>query len=458
MSGKLNTISPVDGSVYVERDYATQAQIESALDQAKEAQAAWRNTPLEKRIAYCQQALTYFEKHKDAIADEITWQMGRPIKQAPGEIKGLIERANYMISIAHTTLKDTTPPQRNANERFIAREPVGTVFTIAPWNYPYLTAVNSLFPALLAGNTVILKHSSQTPLCAERFAAAFEAAELPKGVFQYLHIDYDATATIIAHPTINYVAFTGSVAGGRAVQKAASERFIGLGLELGGKDPAYVRADCDLSPTVENLVEGSFFNSGQSCCGVERIYVHDDVYDKFITEFTAHVEKYKLGNPTDPEFNLGPVVRTSAAKFIREQIDDAIEKGAKIANLNKSTATLPENYVQPHVLYDVTHHMRVMTEETFGPVVGIMKVYNDEQAIKLMNDSDYGLTASIWTRDQATGIALGRQIETGTVYINRCDYLDPALPWTGVKETGHGYSLSTLGFDQLTQAKSFNIN
>lgn len=457
MTKSLETISPVDGSIYVERSYADDKHIVQTITQAHKAFASWRSTSLEQRIDYCNKALAYFEQHRDEISHEITWQMGRPISQSAGEIKGLLERARYMMDIAPQALADKTPPLRDAAARFISREPLGTVLVIAPWNYPYLTAVNTIIPALLAGNTVILKHSSQTPLCAERFAAAFTAADLPTGVFNFLHVDYRAVEQLIHDPQIQYVAFTGSVAGGHAIQQATSTRFINTGLELGGKDPAYVRADCSLEATLDNLVDGAFFNSGQSCCGIERIYVHQSCYDDFIDGFKQRLANYKLGNPTHTDVNLGPVVRNSAAAFIREQIHEAQQLGAECFSL-AALDDVAENYLQPHLLFNVNHTMRIMTEETFGPAVGVMSVKDDQEAVQLMNDSDYGLTASIWTADHETGIALGRQVETGTVFLNRCDYLDPALPWTGVKNTGRGYSLSYLGFDQLTRAKSFNIN
>lgn len=454
---KFATISPVDGKIYQETTYTDSQTIATILKNSQKAQKKWRQTPLKERMALCRAALDYFKTNKNHIAEEITWQMGRPITQSPGEINGMIERAEYMIDIAEAALADITPPLRKSSQRFIRREPVGTVFTIAPWNYPYLTAINSIIPALLSGNTLILKHATQTPLCGERFFAAFQSTDLPAGVFQIVHTDYETTAAIVRNPAINYVAFTGSVSGGHAISKAASDRFIGLGLELGGKDPAYVRPDCHLQKTIETLVDGSFFNSGQSCCGIERIYVHNDCYDQFVEGFVDLTKSYRLGIPTETITNLGPVIRDQSAFFILDQINEAQSKGADIITLPKLN-DMNANYLQPHILLNVTHDMRVMTEETFGPVVGIMKVDNDEQAIALMNDSEYGLTASIWTEDRDHGIQLGNQLETGTVFLNRCDYLDPALPWTGVKNTGHGYSLSTLGFEQLTQAKSFNIN
>ncbi|MCF0053918.1 aldehyde dehydrogenase family protein [Dyadobacter sp. LJ53] len=454
------TISPIDGSVYVERTLAEPQDVEAALVNAIASQKEWRKTSLDEREAICRKAVEYFLDNADEIGLELTWQMGRPVRYTANEIrKGFQERANYMISIAQKALADVEVEEISGFKRFIRRDPLGVVFVVAPWNYPYLTSVNSVIPAIMAGNAVILKHAQQTPLCAERYAAAFEYAGLPKGVFQYLHLNHEQVAQVIADNRINYVAFTGSVEGGHAVQKAINERFIIGGLELGGKDPAYVRADADLADAVENLVDGSFFNSGQSCCGIERIYVHKDVYDQFVTEFAALTKTYILGDPTSTETTLGPMVRTSAAEFAQKQVNDAIAQGAK-ALIDPQLFPVHQSgtpYFAPQVLVNVNHNMQVMTEETFAPVVGIMPVESDEEAVKLMNDSQYGLTASIWTADMDAALSIGEQVETGTWFMNRCDYLDPALAWTGVKNSGRGCTLSTVGYEALTRPKSFHL-
>jgi acyl-CoA reductase-like NAD-dependent aldehyde dehydrogenase len=337
--------------------------------------------------------------------------------------------------------------------------PLGVVLILAPWNYPYLTAINSIMPALMAGNSVILKHSFQTPLCAERIAEACQAAGFPAGVFQYLHATHDDVANMIKDQRVDFVAFTGSVEGGHAVQRAASERFIGTGLELGGKDPAYVRADVNLPHAIENVVDGVFYNAGQSCCGIERVYVDSKIYDQFVEGFVDLTNQYVLDNPTLPGTTLGPMVTTRAAMFVRGQIEEAIQRGAKaLINEKRFPKSAPNTpYLAPQVLVDVDHSMSVMSEESFGPVVGIMKVSSDEEAIHLMNDSQYGLTASIWTTDDEAAIHIGDQIETGTCFMNRCDYLDPALAWTGVKNSGRGCTLSVLGYEQLTRPKSFHL-
>ena len=460
MSKKIATISPIDGNVYIERELATDRVIERALAKAHHARQGWRAIPLQKRIDMLQKAVNYFVANAAAIGEELTWQMGRPIRYTPFEItKGFQERAKYMMDIAASSLADISIEGLDGFQRFIRKEPIGTVLVLAPWNYPYLTSVNVIFPALLAGNTVILKHAEQTPLCAERYAAAFKEAGLPEGVFQFLHLSHPQVATVIKDQRINYVAFTGSVRGGRAIQRAVSERFITAGLELGGKDPAYVRADANLENAIENLVDGAFFNSGQSCCGVERIYVHQSLFDRFVEGAVALTKNYVLDSPLLPETTLGPMVRPAAATFAQQQIQQAIARGAKpLIEPRLFVHHQPGTpYMAPQILIDVDHKMDVMRVESFGPIVGIMPVRDDQEALQLMNDSPYGLTASIWTEDTKTAIDLGNQLDTGTCFMNRCDYLDPALAWTGVKNSGKGYTLSSLGFEALTRAKSFHL-
>jgi acyl-CoA reductase-like NAD-dependent aldehyde dehydrogenase len=454
------TISPVDGSVYVERPLASEQQIEAALSRSIEAQASWKQTPVAERAAICRRMAAWCVENADRLGEELTRQMGRPLSQSPGEIRrGFAERTEYMCGIAEPALSDLQIQQKDGFQRFIRREPLGVVLAVAPWNYPWLTSVNAVVPALLAGNSVILKMAAQTPLVAERYAEAFKAAGLPSGVFQFLHLDHDQTARVVRDARIGFVAFTGSVAGGQAVQREASERFIPTGLELGGKDPAYVRADAPLRETVENLVDGAFFNSGQSCCGVERIYVHKSVFDDFLHQFIDLTRKYRLGNPLQPQTTLGPMVRVSAADAVRGQIREAVKRGAK-ALIDPKTFGADKDgtpYLAPQVLVEVDHSMAVMSEESFGPVIGIMPVAGDEQAIDLMNDSRYGLTASIWTSDADAALRIGERVETGTWYMNRCDYLDPALAWTGVKDSGRGCTLSRLGLEAFTRPKSFHL-
>lgn len=460
MSKIFQTISPVDNSVYVERAFGEPKEIEVILQKAESARKVWQSLDLDDRRKICSNAIDWLVARASEIGEEISWQMGRPVRYTPFEVKGgLKERADHMIEIAEEALMEVTPASKEGFRRFVKREPLGTVLVLAPWNYPFLTAVNAIIPALLAGNTVILKHAIQTPLVAERFQQAFDAAGIPEGVFQILHLTHDQVATVISDSRVSYVAFTGSVGGGEAIQRAIGSRFISAGLELGGKDPAYIRADADLAFSIENVTDGAFFNSGQSCCGIERVYVHETIYDQVVEGIVEDVKKYRLGNPLDREVTLGPMVRQSAATFVRNQIKQAISDGAS-ALIDEQLFPLsnPESpYLAPQVLTGVTHEMEIMQEETFGPVVGIMKVRSDEEAVGLMNDSQFGLTASIWTADEEVALHLGNQLETGTVFLNRCDYLDPALAWTGVKNSGKGCTLSPIGFESLTRPKSYHF-
>lgn len=459
MTQEIITISPIDGSVVVRRPCATHEEIRAALTRAKQAQSAWRKVPLAERSALVSKAVDAMVADKDAIAEQLTRQMGRPIRYTPGEINGFETRARHMISIASESLADVVPAPVDGFQRFIRREAVGVVLVVAPWNYPFLTAVNAIVPALLAGNVVLLKHSAQTPLVAERFTEAFRVAGLPDGVFQHLHITHEDIGRIIRAPEVNFVCFTGSVAGGTSVETTAAGRFIGVGLELGGNDPAYVRADADLAHAVETLVDGAFFNSGQSCCGIQRIYVQQSLFGEFVERAVALTRQYVLGNPLDPQTTLGPVVRAAAASDIRAIVADATGKGAR-GLIDPRSFAMDEagtSYMAPQILVDVDHGMKIMNDECFGPVCAIMPVADDEAAIGMMNDSPFGLTAAVFTRDVDAALAIGDRVETGTWFMNRCDYLDPALAWTGVKNSGHGVTLSCIGFEHLTQPKSYHL-
>jgi acyl-CoA reductase-like NAD-dependent aldehyde dehydrogenase len=451
------TITPIDNTVYVERDYNAD-KIDETINNSMKAQKDWANLDVKERVKLLSNFVEDFLSKGEVVSEELSRQIGRPISQAAGELKGFKERADYMLSIAGKKLANIDVTKDNNFKSFIKRRALGIVFVIAPWNYPYLVAVNSIIPAMAAGNTVILKHSAQTPLCAEQLYHSAKKT-LPKDVFNYLHLNHEDGLKVVSDNRINFVSFTGSVKAGYDVQKATNTKFIDMTLELGGKDPAYARHDCDLEKTVENLVDGSFFNSGQSCCGIERIYVDEKIYNNFVELFVSKTYNYKLGNPLEKGTNLGPVVKLSAADFILNQMNSAIDKGAK-KMIDENKFSFPrehKNYLVPQVLTNVNHDMRFMTEETFGPCVGIMKVKNENEAIKLMNDSPYGLTASVWTNDLEVAEKIGNQVQTGTFYMNRCDYLDPALSWTGVKETGKGCSLSEVAYEKLTAPKSFHL-
>jgi acyl-CoA reductase-like NAD-dependent aldehyde dehydrogenase len=459
MSNIISSVSPVDGSIVIKKKIASKKDVTAAFSAARDAQKLWGNLSIAERAKYCSAAVDAMLAMKNEIIPELAWSMGRPVRYGAGELRGLEERARHMIAIAEEALANVVPAAKDGFERYIKREPLGVVFTIAPWNYPYLTAVNSVIPALMAGNTVVLKHASHTLAVGERFQKAFDKAGLPKGVFQHLVLSHEQAADIISGKLANMVCFTGSVPGGQAIERAAAGHFLAVGLELGGKDPAYVRSDANLAHAVENLIDGAFFNSGQSCCGIERIYVHKNLYRDFVEGAVALTKSYVLGSPLEEATTLGPMIKADAASFVRKQIASALRAGAK-AHIDEKlfpTSKKGTPYLAPQILTGVNHQMSVMRDESFGPVVGIMQVSSDEEAIGLMNDSEFGLTAAIWTSDMGAAKSIGERLETGTVFMNRCDYLDPALTWTGVKNTGRGATLSKLGYEALTRPKSFHL-
>ena len=451
----LKCISPIDGSVFAERPVLSVNEAEAVTRSAREAQHAWATRPLQERIDLVMASVAAVGAMNDEIVPELAHQMGRPIRYG-GEFGGFNERASHMAEIANDALANIDVSDDSDFQRYIRRVSHGVVLVVAPWNYPYMTAINTVAPALIAGNTVVLKHSTQTLLVGERMASAFHQAGVPADVFQSIFVDHDTTSQLISTRCFDFVNFTGSVGGGQAMERAAAGTFTGVGLELGGKDPGYVMEDADLDAAVDTLIDGAMFNSGQCCCGIERIYVVESLYDQFVEKAVAIVNGYKLGNPLDPETTIGPMAHIRFANEVRGQIAEAISGGAKA-----HIATFAEDdggaYLTPQILTNVTHEMRVMRDESFGPVVGIMKVQDDAEAIALMNDSEFGLTASLWTKDIERAQRVGDQIETGTVFMNRADYLDPALCWTGCKNTGRGGGLSVIGYHNLTRPKSYHL-
>lgn len=455
MGQTLNCISPIDGSVYASRETLSRDEGFATASAARAAQKAWAARPLQERIDLVMAGVAAVGAMNDEIVPELAHMMGRPVRYG-GEFGGFNERSSYMAQIAETALADIEVGEDEDFKRYIKRIPHGVVFIVAPWNYPYMTAVNTLAPALIAGNTVVLKHATQTLLVGERIAAAFHSAGVPADVFQNVFLDHDTTSALIADRAFDFVNFTGSVGGGQAMERAAAGTFTGVGTELGGKDPGYVMEDADLDAAVDTLIDGAMFNAGQCCCGIERIYVHESLYDDFVAKAVEIVKGYKLGNPLDADTTMGPMANVRFAAEVRAQIDEAVAAGAT-AHIDTMEADDGGAYLTPQILTDVTHEMRVMRDESFGPVVGIMKVSSDEEALALMNDSEFGLTASLWTRDLDRAVRIGDEIETGTVFMNRADYLDPGLCWTGCKNTGRGGGLSVIGYQNLTRPKSYHL-
>ncbi|WP_420586648.1 aldehyde dehydrogenase family protein [Ruegeria sp.] len=455
MGQMLKCVSPIDGSVFAEREVLSRDAAFKVAERARAAQTDWAARPLQERIDLVMAGVAAVGAMNDEIVPELAQMMGRPVRYG-GEFGGFNERASHMAEIAETSLADIAVGEDETFKRYIKRIPHGVVFVVAPWNYPYMTAINTVAPALIAGNTVVLKHATQTLLVGERMARAFLSAGVPQDVFQNVFLSHDVTNDLIAGNAFDFVNFTGSVGGGQAMERAAAGTFTGVGTELGGKDPGFVMDDADLDAAVETLIDGAMFNSGQCCCGIERIYVHENLYDDFVAKAVGIVRGYKLGNPLDPETTLGPMANVRFADEVRAQIAEAVADGA-VAHIDTFAEDDGGAYLTPQVLTNVTHDMRVMRDESFGPVVGIMKVSSDDEAITLMNDSEFGLTASLWTRDVDRAARVGDQIETGTVFMNRADYLDPGLCWTGCKNTGRGGGLSVIGYHNLTRPKSYHL-
>ena len=455
MMKTLKCISPIDGSVFATRETLSNEAAFDAATRARAAQSDWAARPLQERIDLVMAGIAAVGAMNDEIVPELAHMMGRPVRFG-GEFGGFEERASHMAEIAKEALADINVGEDATFKRYIKRIPHGVVLVVAPWNYPYMTAINTVAPALIAGNAVMLKHATQTLLVGERMADAFHSVGIPKDVFQNLYLDHDTTSALIAGRAFNFVNFTGSVGGGKAMETAAAGTFTGIGLELGGKDPGYVMEDADLDAAVDTLIDGAMFNSGQCCCGIERIYVHESLFDAFLAKAIAIVNGYKLGNPMDPETSIGPMANVRFANEVRDQISEALADGAT-AHIKTMPGDDGGAYLTPQILTNVNHDMRVMRDESFGPVVGIMKVANDAEAIALMNDSNFGLTASLWTADIDRAARVGDQVETGTVFMNRADYLDPGLCWTGCKDTGRGGGLSIIGYHNLTRPKSYHL-
>ena len=455
MTKTVDLISPIDGSVYLTREVIMRDAAFAAAQRAKAAQPTWAARPRGDRIAMVRKAAQIIGSQQERMTTEIAHQMGRPVRYG-GEFGGFNERLTYMADVAEESLAPMEIEDSDTFRRVIKRVPWGTVMVIAPWNYPYMTAINTVAPALIAGNTVILKHAGQTLAVGDHLAEAFHAAGVPEDVFQNLVLDHNTTSALISEKAVDFVNFTGSVGGGQAIERAAAGTFMPVSTELGGKDPGYVREDADLDAAVDTLLDGAMFNSGQCCCGIERIYVHESLYDQFVEKAVAWVNAQTLGNPLEQDTTMGPMANVRFAKEVRAQIDEAIADGAQ-AHIETMPADDGGAYLTPQILTNVTHDMRVMRDESFGPVVGIMPVKDDDEAIALMNDSQFGLTASIWSKDTAKAEEIADHIETGTVFLNRCDYLDPALCWTGCKDTGRGQGLSKLAYQALTRPKSYHL-
>jgi len=455
---QISLVNPFTELPFTDIDATPTPVLDAIVGNAGGAYEDWRRTAIDERAALCTRFIDAFRTERESIARDITKQMGKPIAQAFGEVDTAIDRAEQAIAMASEMLADDVAPASPGFKRYVRQEPIGVLLDIAAWNYPLLIAVNVVIPGVLAGNAVIIKHSSKTPLCGQAFVDAFTRAGAPENLVQHVIAGHAETEALVQNPRVDYVSFTGSTRGGHEIVCSVSDRFVDVGLELGGKDPAYVCADADFDFAVANCVDGAFYNAGQSCCAIERIYVEEAIYDKFVEAYAAKTREYVLGDPMEETTTIGPQASKSAPQFLRGQVEAAVAAGGRLV-VDPTAFDVPDQgwFAAPAVIADAPQDCALMQEESFGPVIGITKVRNDEEAIRLMNDSPYGLTASIWTNDVDRAARVGAEVETGTFFMNRCDYVDPALPWTGVKDTGRGCSLSRYGFLQLTRRKSMHL-
>ena len=453
----LDLINPFSGESLGSYQLESFESQKDKISKLKLAQKTWSQQEFATRLSLVKDGLQYFEKNRKQIAMDLCEQMGRPLKFADGEINGFFERANYLCSIAEQTLASDVFNDKAGFERSIEHVPLGIIFVISAWNYPLLITVNSVIPALIAGNTVLLKHSGLTPKIGIHFENAFKKlGDFDNLLFNSI-LTHETTGKIIEELPIDHVIFTGSVKGGHEIMKHAGKTFLAPALELGGKDGAYVHEDANIDYAAETLVDGAMFNSGQSCCGIERVYVHEKIYEQFINKVKEAMSGYVLGDPKDENTNLGPLASARSADYMLDQIKDAKVKGANIILGGDKELIEKGTFFQPTLLTNVSHAMNVMKEENFGPILPIMKVSGVDEAITLINDSDYGLTSCVFTHSKEIATQVAKQADTGTVFMNRCDYLDPALPWTGVKNSGRGSALSKYGFHNVTRRKSIHF-
>jgi acyl-CoA reductase-like NAD-dependent aldehyde dehydrogenase len=449
-------VNPASEEVFRTIEPTSESELQSILCRMRAAQQEWRNVPVRERVDACRQFIDAFRVMAEGVALDITRQMGKPIGQSRREVDTMLDRAETMVRLAPDSLADDILPPKDGFRRFIRHEPLGIVLDVPAWNYPLLIGVNVIIPALLAGNGVLIKHARLTPLCGDAFVQAFHKTSLPPDLVASVHVSHSTIRKLIEARAVDFISFTGSVEGGRQVYQAASSRLLDMGLELGGKDPAFVCENANFAFTVENLVDGAFYNAGQSCCAVERIYVMRPLFSRFVDAYVAEVKKYRVGNPENETTTVGPLAQRKTVEFMEFQVSQAVGKGAKVLTGGRRLQSCGY-YFEPTVLVDVDHGMSVMMEESFGPVIGIMAVDSEDEGVRLLNDNPYGLTASIWTEDVKRGEMLAHRTAAGTVYVNRCDYLDPELAWVGIKESGHGCTLSHLGFLYLTRPKSFHL-
>jgi len=453
----VKIINPATGALVRDVPADGQKAVRAKYDRARAAQPRWAAQSIRKRIDTIRKFKELIVERQETLARTLTEEVGKPIRQSRNELKGLLGRLDFFLAESARALRDETvlaDAGLKLEER-ISHEPLGVIANISAWNYPYFVGSNVFVPALIAGNAVLYKPSEFATLTGLRIADMLHTAGVPDDVFVAVVGDGATGAALLRQP-IDGVFFTGSYGTGAKIAATAGRRMIKVQLELGGKDPIYVCGDVDLKTAAAAVADGAFYNTGQSCCSVERVYVHEAIYDAFVDAFVAEVKGYKIGDPRDDATYIGAITRRPQLAVLKRQVADAKKKGAKVL-LGGDVLKRKGNWFAPTVLADVDHSMTVMREESFGPIIGIQAVADDDAAIDQMNDTDYGLTAGVYTADEKRAKRILARVDAGSVYWNCCDRVSPRLPWSGIKHSGIGLTLSTYGIQTFTRPKAWHL-
>ena len=451
----LQILAPATGAVIAELPQDTHESVLARYQAARAAQPAWAAATLAHRAECLRRFRTSLVRDIDKLAAILTSEVGKPIKQSRNEINGLLGRIDFFLAATQPTLEPRQVFDQDGMRERIEHEPLGVIANISAWNYPYFVGSNVFVPALLAGNSVLYKPSEYATLTGIEIGNLLHAAGVPQDVFTVLVGGGRVGIELLKH-AVDGVFFTGSYNTGAKIAQAVGARLGRLQLELGGKDPTYVCEDVDVAVAAASLVDGAMYNTGQSCCSVERIYVQEQIYDAFVDAFVAEVASLKVGDPCSDDSYIGPLTRAAQVKVLEMQVADALAKGARVL-IGGHRIERPGNWFEPTVLVNVDHAMDVMREESFGPIIGIQKVADDDAAVHLMNDTQYGLTAGVYTRDETRARRILAQVRAGSVYWNCCDRVSPRLPWSGVGHSGVGLTLSTYGIEAFTRPKAWHL-
>lgn len=452
----LKILNPANNTLLKEVQDDIEASIANKYAAAVSAQRSWAATPIKERIACLQRFRGLVANRLEPLAKTLTAEMGKPIRQARSELNGLLPRIDFFCDSVAESIKHEAQITTGDTHEWITHEPLGVIANISAWNYPYFVGGNVFVPALLTGNAVLYKPSEFATLTGLAIGALLHQAGVPQNVFQVV-VGSGATGAALLDQPINGVFFTGSYATGKRIAEAVAGRLLKLQLELGGKDPSYICDDVNIENAAASTADGAFYNAGQSCCSVERIYVHSKIYNDFVDLFMHEVENFVVGDPMDEKTYIGPLARAAQLNVLEHQVADAKAKGARILHGGERIAG-PGNYFAPTVLTNVNHTMEVMREESFGPIIGIQKVKDDDEALMLMNDSNYGLTASVYSRDQSRAEKILAHVNAGTAYWNCCDRVSPRLPWSGVGHSGMGLTLSHYGIQTFCRPKAWHLH